>query len=696
MNHSKKIKRRAVLVYLAMFLLSFGIITRAFYTQAFESDKWNAEKYKIVKTEKVSAPRGNIYSDDYSLLATSIPEYDIHWDSKLVSKKVFNAHVKELSLCLSNLFEDKSPLEYEDYLRSQKLKNSQYALIKRKVNFNQLKRLKTFPIFNLSRYKSGFIYTQNNKRQKPFKRLAERTIGYDRKHSKSVGLEGAFNFYLKGTEGEALKQRLAGNEWMPIREVEPKPGKDIVTTFDIRYQDIAEKALEKQLIYHDADYGCVVMLEVKTGQVKAIVNLKKSENSDLISEEYNYAIARLSEPGSTFKLASLIAGLEDGFLKVEDSIHTYNGEHLFYDRVMKDSKKGGYGKLSLSEAFVKSSNVGISKLINDSYFNNPSQFVDRLYSMGLNESLDILISGESQPNIIHPKGNKRSWNGTTLPWMSIGYGVELTPLQILSFYSAIANDGKRMRPYFVQSIRNNGKIEKEYKPEVVNPSICSKSTIDIVKSMMLNVVENGTAKNIKTNKYKIAGKTGTAQLLIDGSYSNLRHQASFVGYFPADNPKYAAIVVVKDPKINGSYGGDVAAPVFRQLADYVYANEVSLFKNDKNIDYKSPISKDGDKKKLLRVYDSFGIEVSDDDSYVDWVLAYAKNDHVELKARNIEKDISNNRMPNLVGMGIQDVLFLLENYGMKVNFSGKGSVKKQSIIKGSKIHKGQSITLELS
>ena len=696
MNHPKKIKRRAVLVYLAMFLLSIGIISRAFYTQTFESDKWSAEKYKIVKFETVHAPRGNIYSDDYSLLATSIPEYDIHWDSKMVSSSVFSENVKALSLRLSELFEDKSPQEYEQYLRYHKSKNSQYALIKRKVNYNQLKILKTFPIFNLKRYDSGFIYSQNNKRKKPFKRLAERTIGYDRKHSKSVGLEGAFNFYLKGVEGEVLKQRLAGNEWMPIREIEPKPGKDIVTTIDIRYQDIAEKALEKQLILHDADYGCVIMMEVSSGQVKSIVNLKRNQETDFVSEEYNYAIARLSEPGSTFKLASVIAALEDGYLEENDSVNTFTGKHIFYDRVMRDSKEGGYGKLSISDAFVKSSNVGISKLINESYSRNPSQFVDRLFSMGLNLPLEILISGESQPNIIHPKGNKKSWNGTTLPWMSIGYGLEMTPLQILSFYAAIANNGKRMRPYFVQSIRDNGNIKKEYKPEVMNPSICSRETIDIVKEMMLNVVENGTAKNIRTDKYKIAGKTGTAQLLIDGVYSNKRHQASFVGYFPADQPKYAAIVVIKDPKQNGSYGGEVAAPVFKELSDYVYANEISLFKNTQNMALSSPISKDGDKEKLMQVYNTFGVKTEFNDSNSEWVLAYAKENYVELRARNIKRDFTNNRMPNLVGMTIQDVLYLLENYGMKVKFTGRGSVKKQSISKGSKIQKGQTIVLELS
>jgi cell division protein FtsI (penicillin-binding protein 3) len=695
MIHTKKIKRRAVLIYLVMILLSIGVVSRTIYTQVFESNKWSAEKYKIIKTEAVNAPRGNIYSDDYSLLATSIPEYEVHWDSKMVSKSFFNKNIDELSAKLSDLFKDKTAAEYQRLLRSYKSKGTQYGLIRRKVDYNQLKLLKTFPIFEENRLISGFIYSQTNKRQKPFKRLAERTIGYDRKNSKSVGLEGAFNFYLKGQDGEVLKQKLAGNEWMPIREIESKPGKDIVTTLNIRFQDIAENALENCLIRHDADYGSLVLMEVQTGEIKAIVNLKKNEDETLI-EDYNYAIAELSDPGSTFKLASLIAGLEDGFFKTKDSVNTYNGIHQFYDRFMNDTKKGGYGKLSLADAFVKSSNVGISKLVVEYYSKNPAQFVDRLYSMGLNEPLDILISGESSPNILHPKGNKSNWSGTTLPWMSIGYGIEMTPLQILSFYAAIANDGKRMRPFFVKSIQEKGKIEKEIKPQVINPSICSKTTIDIVKEMMLNVVENGTAENLKNDKYKIAGKTGTAQLLIDGIYSKQRHQSSFVGYFPADQPKYACIVVVKDPKKNGFYGGEVAGPVFKELADYVFANDLSLIEANKQYAEQTPISKDGDKAKLQEVYKAIEVKTNVQEIQSNWVLTYAKEDRVELKTRNIENDIVKNKMPNLVGMPIQDVLFLLENYGLDVMFSGRGAVKSQSITKGSRIQKGQKIFLELS
>ena len=530
MKHSKNIKRRAVAIYLFMILLALVIIIQPLYTQIFESHLYNTENYNVTRTVTVPASRGNIYSDDLSLLATSIPEYEIRWDAKQVNKQLFLDEVEELSAKLSALFDDKPASDYSDYLRKVWAKQSRYALIKRKVNYNQLKLLKQFPIFSEGRYKGGFQYKQLNIRQKPFQQLAGRTIGYHKKQSKSVGIEGAFNYDLKGKNGERLEHRLAGNEWMPIRERESFPGKDVITTIDIRFQDIAHQALEDRLYFHDADFGTTILMEVATGEIKSIVNLKKVDEDKYV-EFYNFAIGRSIEPGSTFKLASVIAGLEDGFLQLDDSVNTTGGKHSFYDRVMRDSKKGGYGVISLEESFTKSSNVGISKLINKHYKAKPSQFVDRLYSMGINEPLGIALSGEVKPAIRHPKQSS-NWSGTTLPWMSIGYGIKMTPLQILSFYAAIANDGQRMKPLFVKSIMANGITEKNFNPEVLNPSICSMTTIKKVKQMLEGVVENGTAKSIKSKQYKIAGKTGTAQLIIDGVYDNQRHLASFVGYFP--------------------------------------------------------------------------------------------------------------------------------------------------------------------
>lgn len=678
-----------------MFVLAIGIVAQVAYTQMFQAHIWNPENYNITRLVPVDASRGNIYSDDYSLLATSIPEYEIRWDATVANEALFSENVSELSKRFSKLFEDKSAAEYEQFFHEERSKNSRYALVKRKVNYNQLKRVRTFPICQEGKGVGGFIYHQKNKRQKPFKELAERTIGYDRKESKSVGLEGAYNMYLKGEAGERLEQKLAGGVWMPIRESDPFPGKDLVTTIDIRFQDVAEKILAERILHHDAEHGCAVLMEVKTGAVKAIVNLKKTEEGECI-ESYNYAIAESAEPGSTFKLASVIAGLEDGYLEVSDTVDTEGGVYQFYDRVMRDSRKGGYGRVSLQKAFEKSSNVGISKLINQHYKDKPEQFVNRLYSMGLNEPLGISISGESKPNIRHPKV-KRTWSGTTLPWMSIGYGVEITPLQTLSFYAAIANGGMRMRPYFVQAVLNDGLIDKSFSPQVISPSICSKTTIDVVQSMLEGVVTKGTAQNIKSREYKIAGKTGTNWI----DYANkteedrTKYQASFVGYFPADNPKYACIVVVNDPKENGNYGGDVAAPVFKTIADYVYTTDLLLHEEKLLTAASVPQSKDGFQNDLQTVFEQLKVP-SENLSDAEWTLTYAKEEQVELKARNITDDLQRNIMPNVVGMGLQDAIFLLENYGLKVQFSGKGSIKGQSIPKGSSIRKGQNITLQLT
>jgi cell division protein FtsI (penicillin-binding protein 3) len=694
MKHSKNIKRRAVAIYLFMILLALVIIIQPLYTQFFESHLWNTDKYNVTRTVSVPASRGNIYADDLSLLATSIPEYEIRWDAKQVDKELFLSEVEELSVLLSELFEDKAAFEYSMYLRKIWKKQSRYALIKRKVNFNDLKALKRFPIFREGRYRGGFQYKQLNIRQKPFQLLAGRTIGYHKKQSKSVGIEGAFNYDLKGKDGERLEQRLAGNEWMPIRERESSPGKDVITTIDIRFQDIAHKALVDRLSFHNADFGTTILMEVATGEIKSIVNLKKVED-DKYSEFYNFAIGRSIEPGSTFKLASVIAGLEDGYLQLDDSVNTTGGEYSFYDSVMRDSKKGGYGVISLEISFTKSSNVGISKLINKHYKSKPSQFVDRLYSMGLNEPLNIALSGEVKPDIRHPKQSS-NWSGITLPWMSIGYGIKMTPLQILSFYAAIANDGQRMKPLFVKSIMSNGIVEKNFSPEVLNPSICSMTTIHKVKKILEGVVEDGTARSIKSKQYKIAGKTGTAQLIVDGSYNNQRHLASFVGYFPADNPKYACIVMINDPQENGSYGGDVAAPVFRKISDYVMNTDLSVYEEDTLKKHQIPVSKDGYKKHLTTVFNVLDVPISSDDNMAQWVLTKSKKEEVQLQTRNITRDLEKNKMPNIKGMGLNDVLFLLENYGLKVNYSGRGSVKEQSITKGAQIRRGQNLTIVLS
>src|SRR5690606_6928859 len=451
-----------------------------------------------------------------------------------------------------------------------------------------------------------------------FNILAARTIGYDREGIQPVGIEGAYSKELRGINGKRLEQKIAGGVWMPIsdeNEIEPVDGSDVYSTIDVNIQDVAESALMKQLKKHHAGYGCVAVMEVATGEIKAIANLQRVKDSTYY-ESYNFAVGAATEPGSTFKLPALMAAFEDGYLDLDDMVDTEDGTTKFYDAVMRDSHKGGYGKISIKESFVKSSNVAISKEINRVYSKDPQKFIDRLNKMYVNKKLGIELAGEGTPYIKNT--DDKSWSGITLPWMSIGYEVELTPLNILTFYNTVANNGKMVKPKFVREIRHRGQLVRKIETEVLNPSVCSEKTIKMAKEMLEGVVEEGTAKNLKNEVYKIAGKTGTAQIAnkkLGYKYKNdlkVSHQASFVGYFPADNPKYTCIVVVNAPSKGVYYGNLVAGPIFKEVADKVYATSIEIHKeiHKKENQAKSriPYAKDGYYPDLKRVYEEFSLK----------------------------------------------------------------------------------------
>ncbi|MBN2520711.1 MAG: penicillin-binding protein 2, partial [Bacteroidales bacterium] len=582
MSIKKDIVWRVAVIYFSILFFALLIIGRVFYLQFFESEKWKSKSEMISYQDVTIEPnRGDIYSNDGRLLATSVPFYEVRMDlnSNALNSDLFYEKVDSLALCLSYLFKDRSQNEYRRLLILNKNKGNRYFLIQKHVTYTQLKKLRNFPIFRLGRYKGGLIIEQTNKRIMPHLNLAARTIGYISEGG-AVGLEGAYDKYLRGVVGVKLMQKLSGGVWMPIDDknaIEPQNGKDIITTIDINFQDVAEQALLKQLLKVDAIHGCAVLMEVETGDIKAISNLKR--NSDgTYSELYNFAIGESTEPGSTFKLASLIVALEDKHIDLDDTVQTGNGEIEYYGIKLTDSKEGGYGKITIKEAFEYSSNVGISKVITKYYGKNERKFIDRLYSMNLNEKLGMEIKGEGDPLIKYP--SDPTWSGISLPWMSIGYELRLTPLQILTFYNAIANDGKMIKPRFVKGIMEHGEITRSFKMEVINHSICSKQTIIKVKELLEGVVENGTAQNLKNPNYKIAGKTGTAQIANKKYGYNhdkgVSYQASFVGYFPADNPKYSCIVVVNSPSRYIYYGNIVAGPVFKEIADKVYATSPEL------------------------------------------------------------------------------------------------------------------------
>ncbi|MCB0380711.1 MAG: transpeptidase family protein, partial [Flavobacteriales bacterium] len=699
----KDILKRVYLVYAFVGVFAIVILAQTFNVQYVEGAEWKQKAENLTTAyRKIDAVRGNIYAVDGSLLATSVPIYEVRFDSKTeaLTDDIFYNEVDELSGQLSKLFRDKSQSQYKKELVSARKKGVRYQLIKRNVKYTELQQLKTFAIFNRGQYKGGLIYTQQNKRVRPFNKLAARTIGYEREGIKPVGLEGAYTHYLQGVNGKRLMKKIAGGVWMPItdeNEIEPLDGSDIYTTIDVNLQDVAENALENQLTLHEADHGSVILMEVSTGSIKAIANLQRRKDGSY-DESYNFAIGESTEPGSVFKLASLMAAFEDGYLTLEDMVNTEDGTTKFYGATMKDSHEGGYGVISVQKSFEVSSNVAISKLIVKNYGSKPQAFVDRIYKMNLGKKLGLEIAGEGQPLIKNT--SDASWSGLSLPWMSIGYEIHLTPLQTLTFYNAVANDGKMVKPRFVSHINQRGQVVKEIKPEVINNSICSKKTIAMAKKMLEGVVENGTAKNLKNANFKIAGKTGTAQIANkSGGYKNaakISHQASFVGYFPADAPKYSCIVVVAAPSRNVYYGNLVAGPIFKEVADKIYSTSFDIHKPLESRDAmavsKIPYSKDGSLKDLVKVYAELDVKTRRRGKVGEWASVSTSEKQVEIQSKKVNSTL----VSNVVGMGIKDALFILENQGLEVKFKGNGVVKTQSILPGSKIINGSTIILELS
>lgn len=703
---SKSIKSdilwRVGLVYLSIILFALFIVLKIFYLQVIDNERWleKAENTRI-KNFRIHPNRGDIYASDMRLLASSVPYYEIRMDMRTpaLTDKIFNNKVDSLAMCLSRLFGDRSEAAYRAQLVKARREGDRYFLIKNRVNYVQLKKLKTFPILRNGQYKGGLIVNQDNIRQKPHRNLAARTIGYTTKEvtSYKVGIEGAFDQYLGGTEGVKRMQKLAGNVWMPLDEageIEPKDGSSIVTTLDVDLQDVAERALLKQLITQNAHAGTAVLMEVKTGEVKAIVNL--TDTLGAYREYYNYAVGHSSEPGSTFKLPALMAALEDGCVHLEDSVNTGNGIFEYYDLTIRDDNfdHGGHGNISVEEVFELSSNIGMAKIITSAYKDRPSRFVDRLYAMNLNEPLGISIKGEGKPMIRYP-GDKL-WSGVTLATMSYGYELKMTPLQILAFYNAIANDGKMVRPRFAREIRSNGKIEWSFSTEVINPSICSRSTLKIAKQILEGVVEKGTATNLKNERFKIAGKTGTTQMYLRKTgYKEKSYQASFVGYFPAEKPKYSCIVVIYSPRNFVYHGAHVAGPVFYEIASKVYSTDLAMqtpINGSRSKNLEIPFSKSGYQPEITTVLNELDIKRLCKDSKAEWVLTERNEDNITLQP----KRIINNLVPNVVSMGLKDAIFLLENAGLKVVVVGRGSVKSQSIPPGTRVKEGERIKLEMS
>ncbi len=694
---------RVAAVYFFVLMMGMLIIGKAIYIQFVEGPGLREKAQNITFRELAIEPsRGDILAMDGRLLSTSVPYYEVRIDLRAagLTNEIFYDKVDSLAYCLARMFGDRSAYSYRSFLVNGRKhdKGSRYFMIHpRLVNYIELKRLMTFPILRLPKNVGGFMPVQVNRRIRTNDYLAARTIGGVNESGVAVGIEGSFNHELKGKAGLVLAQRIAGKTWIPVNSdeaISPEDGIDVVTTLDIDLQDVAQNALRKQLSAHNAEHGSVVLMEVETGEIRAIANLKRDSDGSY-SEAYNYAIAESTEPGSTFKIASLIALLEDGYVDLDDSVDTENGRFLYFDKWIVDSHEGGLGKLSVQQVFELSSNVGVAKLMIKHYKGKETSFIDRLYSMKVNEPLNLQIKGEVPPEIKYP-GDKY-WSGVSLPMMSIGYEVRVTPLQTLTFYNAIANGGKMVKPLFVKELRKHGSTIRTFSTEVLTSSICNRSTLRKVRRILEGVVTDGTAKNLKNDTYSIAGKTGTAQIARGkGGYGyegQKTYQASFVGYFPANDPKYSCIVVVSSPSNAVYYGNVVSGPIFKEIADKVYAKSLEwhepLSRPSKAIDM--PVSQGGYREDIQEVCSDLDIPVYDDGINTTWISTQGKGDYVEFKKRTIIQNL----VPNVMDMGLKDALFLLENAGMRVNFSGHGAVVGQSIQSGTRVVKGSQIHITL-
>jgi cell division protein FtsI (penicillin-binding protein 3) len=699
MSLKQDILIRSSVIYLGVLLIALLILGKALHLQLFEKDRWSREENSSIRHKVIEPNRGSIYSSDGRLLAVSVPYYEIRMDfrSESFTREIFDAGVDELAKSLSGLFQDRHWSTYKrDLVRAREAGN-RYYLVKRNVTYTQLQQVKEFPIYKLGRYRGGVQYVQQNKRILPYGILAERTVGYTMHDDlKSVvGIEGAYDTELRGVEGYRLERKIRGDDWMPINnanEIEPEDGQDVVTTLDLDLQDVAENALYEQLSANEADHGTVVLMEVETGKVRAIANLTRDEDGNY-DEDYNYAIGESTEPGSTFKLASVMALLEDGHVHPGDLVDIGKRETTYYNHKVVDSPHSESGKITIQRAFEVSSNVGITKITYENYKRNPEHFIDRLYDMGLNQKLGVEIKGEGQPDIKYT--DNKYWSGISLPMISMGYEIRMTPLQILALYNAVANNGKMVKPIFLEEIRSHGKVVKRGQTEVLNNHICSRETLAHVKKMLEGVVENGTARNLANTHYKIAGKTGTAQLLSDGGYSKDLYQASFVGYFPADRPRYSCIVVVNAPSKDIYYGNVVAGPIFRDIMDRIYVREYQLYDSGTQLageGSQAPYSKSGSGEALAASFEYLDLPLQDQDGDSPWVSTRSTGEGVISSSRLVTPRL----VPNVVDMGLKDAVYLLESKGLRVEADGRGTVRQQSQPPGSTIRKGSVVVLQMS
>lgn len=693
---------RVYLVYGLMLLFAVAVVVKVIYIQVAEREELLEYAAKAdTRIVDVPAMRGNVFSKNNTIIATTIPVYDIFFDPVAVKDEVFDRDVRGLSDSLSAMFNDYSKSQYVSRFNKARANNKRYVKIAKRLTKSEYERIKTFPIFREKRG-NGLIAEKHFVRERPYGDIAMRTVGYvsgDSLNPVKVGLEGAYDTCLVGKNGIQMRRRVNGGRFIDVPasvNVLPQNGKDIYTSIDIEMQDLAEEALRRCLIENKAAQGCVIMMDVETGFIEVMASLRYNEKRAKYEESYNFAIAENVEPGSTFKAITMTALLENNpnfninrVLNIGTS-----GTMRFANRIMTDSHVIANGTPTIKQAFWESSNIAFAYLTTEAFADNPQKFIDLIKKTKINEPLNLDIKGEGKPYIKNT--DNKYWSKVSLPWMSIGYELTVTPITLLTYYNAIANNGRMMKPQFVREIRHGNEVVRSFEPVVINESIASERTIKTLQTLLRGVVENGTAKMLNKCSFSVAGKTGTAQISGGKSgYNKKNYTASFVGYFPADAPKYTCIVVISNPMAGRYYGASVSAPVFKEIAEKVYATELGITDETENY----PANCDKYTNSSLAYYDDVNeycqmssVRMVDSELGSEWVKVKPSNNG-GVVIQNVEPD--SDLVPDMTGMNVMDAVYLIENNGWKASFSGCGVVTRQSVKAGEKLEKGKTITIVL-
>ena len=701
----------------AFIIMGIGllILGKALYIATVKRDYWMQVASRLKKDSVDVKPiRGNILSCDGRLMASSLPEYKLYMDFMAGGEKKDSLWTKKVdSICigLHEIFPEKSAAEFKQHLeQGRKEKSQNWAIWPKRVSYNVYAQVKKLPVFNLPPYKGGFHVQSFNARQRPFGSLAQRTVGdmFGAKDTARCGLELSFDSILRGRMGLISRQKVM-NKYLSIVMREPVDGADIVTTIDVNMQDLAERALIRELKKEEVngDVGVAIVMEVKTGDVKAIVNMSKGADGEY-HESKNSAVSDLLEPGSVFKTASIMVALDDGVVDTTYTVDTGNGIWEMYGAKMRDHNwhKGGYQVLTLPQTLERSSNIGISRIIDKYYSKNPEKFVQGIDRLGLRTDLQLPLVGAAAPRIRMPKKNERgqyvNWSKTALPWMSIGYETQIPPISTLTFYNAIANNGVMVRPRFVKSVMKDGEVIREFPTEVIKPSICKEKTLREIQTILEHVVSQGLGKKAGSKLFKVAGKTGTAQISKGtGGYKSgrMNYLLSFAGYFPADNPRYSCIVCIQKSGLPAS-GGGMSGVVFHEIAEGIMAQDVKLDITDArdSISILIPDVKNGNLLAADYVLSHLGISSNKwwNGSYANGNPIWGSVGHNGKNVPLAKLPVYNERhVPNVMGMGARDAVYLLESRGVKVRIEGRGKVVSQSLPAGHEIKKGEVCSLKM-